>query len=165
MRLRAIVIVFILALATISCHSWGTRSEVLSSRGDLIQVGYWNSFVGIEVNFFSDGRAILRTGPHRAKVERLSSRELFRLKGLLASAEFREFREALESSGYRPSCCDVKEVVFSIQGEVFGYPACDYEIPADLRHVIDVANSILADHFGGRFAIPIGPCKRPAPLQ
>lgn len=149
-----------LALAMASCISVGTRGGGSNrAKQEILSVGYWFSLVGSEVTFYADGHARWRMDANRVRTELLSPHELQLLRELLASHEFGDFAASLKNSGYKPGCCDVKEVVFTLHEETFGYPVCESETVADLRYVVGVLNSILKNHFRGRFTIPAGDCQ------
>lgn len=130
----------------------------------ILTIGYWHSFIGYELAFYSDGQVSYMDGSG-ARWSRLSAAELRRLAEFLGSHVFEESLAWLNDRGYRPRCCDIREVAFVYESQSFGYPVCGTTpAPDAVVSFIDLVNELAATHFGRRYRkpLPTSTCELPA---
>lgn len=122
----------------------------------MLAEGYFHGPVGFEVLFYSDGDVLYIQVDTQGVKARLDNRDRRRLKDLLNSATFTAALAGLRQGGYKPGCCDQREVGITYEGSFVGYPVCE-EVPVagPVRALVDLVNEIARSKFGSRYSQPL----------
>ena len=157
-KLATVALVVLLSFELSACTSWSRQEIPQSSPAFLI--GYWNSFLGYELSFHSDGHIQYRSSS-KSRSLKMSSSEQGQVFAFLASEEFQEALAWLREREYRLGCCDLPEVGLVYQDESLGYPVCsDTPLPSQVESFVEMVNEVASHHLGRQFVeLPVMTCR------